>query len=78
MNNNLNGIYGKANMSDPLNNYNFNARIEILTWEDIEYSELLDIYKIKQDPESGIDMSKLRKYVVPILSVKSNVNRTTE
>jgi hypothetical protein len=64
--------YKEANMSDPTNNYTFTGKINIVTWEDIAPSELYDIYNLLQDPKSGINITKLERYVVPMLAVKYN------
>ena len=54
-----------ANMSDPINDYNFKGKINIITWEDIDRNDLYDIYNVPKKPLSGINIAKLERYVVP-------------
>ena len=69
INNNLNGDYTIANISNPDNDYNFEANIHIHTWEGIDPADLIDIYQVTRTPSSGINMQKLERYVLPVLSI---------
>jgi hypothetical protein len=69
INNDLYGEHTLANMSDPDNDYRFDATIQIHTWEGIDKKDLIDIYRVPLETSSGIDLQKLERYVLPILSV---------
>ena len=56
INNNLDGEYTIANMSNPDNDYIFEARINIHTWQGIDPADLIDIYEVTRTPNSGINM----------------------
>ena len=60
------------------NNYNFDGKMQIKTWKNIKQEELEDIYIKYKDPLSGINMDKLKRYVVPILSVNYNLGQGSE
>ena len=57
-------------MSDPTNAYNFDSKIVILTWDDIAKEDLYDVYNTPKVPDSGINITKLERYVKPVLSIR--------
>jgi hypothetical protein len=46
MANNFGDNYEIANMSDPINDYNFKGKINIITWPEIQQKDLYDIYNV--------------------------------
>ena len=68
--NNFEAQYNTANMSDPSNSYKFDSKIKVLTWGDIAQQDLYDVYNEAKVPSSGINITKLERYVVPLLTVR--------
>ena len=68
--NNFEAEYNTANMSDPRQRYNFDAKIKILTWADVAQEDLYDVYNEPKEPSSGISIAKLERFVVPVLTVR--------
>ena len=61
-------------MSDPNNRYNFDSKIKILTWGDIAQEDLYDVYNEPKLPSSGINITKLERFVVPVLTIRDKTH----
>ena len=61
-------------MSDPNNRYNFDSKIKILTWGDIAQEDLYDVYNEPKLPRSGINITKLERFVLPVLTIRDRIH----